>query len=630
MNTKRASILTALAGPLMAALAGAQTLGFETVKTIRQSDPLIITGAIGTQSTFYHSSTTAMASPFSTSLYGNLNISIYGVSMPFSFYYASDNSQFSYPQFSFNLTPTYKGWTLLLGERYMRFSPYVFALPFDGVGIEYHGRGSNRLRFGTFYGVLRRAVNDDPEDPSARHPQYRRTGWGIKLGYGSTRNYIDLFLFRAEDHRSSIDEVWYDQLNPLENLAFGANARVEMGRHLSLSANLAGSLFSTDTSAPLVGTTEAEKYKDIFDIRYTSNFSMAGDVTLNANWPHLNASLTYKNVQPDYTTLGVSYLSTNYQGLIASLSTNFNHVALTGSFSGQSDNLSGEQLYTTRAYIYNGNASLNIGRHLSMILAYNGYVQNQDDGLLQVTDSTRVHRVMSSYSIGPSYNFSMPGTNHNISLTGNYTTNTDLNPLYDEDSNIKTLAVGAGYSVSFRRTGSVLSANWSRQESDGYGARYSTDLYALTASRSFLAEKNLRTSATLSLTHNTMSEQSSNTSLGGMVSAGYTISKVHTFALSGSYNHYRNSNFVVESRNSTIESYRLSLSYNYTFQALHIGRKAADGKRKIESDWHHKNSSATAISKAVGRSERQQAAMRAMQARENANIRGANAYRRAL
>lgn len=629
MNTKRASILTVLTGPLMAALVSAQTLGFETIKTIRQSDPLIITGAIGTQSTFYSSSSTAMASPFSTSLYGNLNISVYGVSMPFSFYFTSDNTQFSYPQFAFNLTPTYKGWTLLLGQRYMQFSPYVFSLPFNGVGIEYRGQGSNRLRFGTFYGELRKAVNDDPEDPSARRPQYRRTGWGIKLGYGSTRNYIDLFLFRAQDHRSSIDDVWYDRINPLENIAVGVNTRLEMGKHLSLTANMAGSLYSSDISAPLIETSKAEEYRNLFDLRYTSSFSMAGDVTLSANWQHFNASLTYKNVQPDYTTLGVSYLTTNYQGLIASLSANFKHVALAGSFSGQSDNLTGDQLYTTRAYIYNGNASFNLGRHLSVLMGYNGYVQRQTDGLMQVTDSTEVHRIMSSYSIGPSYNFTALGASHNVSLTGNYTTNKDLNPMA-EDSDVKTLAVGAGYSISMRRTGAVLSANWSRQETEGYGTQYNTDLYSVSASRPFLAQKNLRTSATLSLTRNTMGEQGGNTSLGGMLSASYSLAKIHTFALSGSYNHYQNINYVSSGNIPAVETYRLSVSYNYTFQALHIGRKAEDGRRKIESDWHYSNSSASAITKAVSRSERQQAALRAIQAQENGNIRGSNAYRHKL
>ena len=68
----------------------------QDIASIAKSDPLIISGAIGTQNTFYHTSSgMGYASPLSTSLYANLNINLYGISMPFSFYYTGDNTSFS-------------------------------------------------------------------------------------------------------------------------------------------------------------------------------------------------------------------------------------------------------------------------------------------------------------------------------------------------------------------------------------------------------------------------------------------------------------------------------------------------------------------------------------------------------
>ena len=64
----------------------AQTLTQNTISTIAKSDPLIITGAVGTQNTYYHSSLgSGYRSPWANSVYANLNISVYGISMPFAF-----------------------------------------------------------------------------------------------------------------------------------------------------------------------------------------------------------------------------------------------------------------------------------------------------------------------------------------------------------------------------------------------------------------------------------------------------------------------------------------------------------------------------------------------------------------
>ena len=70
----------------------AQSLTQNSISTIAKSDPLIITGAIGTQNTFYNSSMgTGYRSPWENTLSANLNIQLYGISMPFAFYYSNNN-----------------------------------------------------------------------------------------------------------------------------------------------------------------------------------------------------------------------------------------------------------------------------------------------------------------------------------------------------------------------------------------------------------------------------------------------------------------------------------------------------------------------------------------------------------
>ncbi|MBR6647855.1 MAG: hypothetical protein IKL29_00550, partial [Bacteroidaceae bacterium] len=68
--------------------------GIYAIEDPRKKDPLIITGALGTQSTLYYSSGGSSASPLNYSMYANLNVNLYGYNMPFAFYYSSNNYSF--------------------------------------------------------------------------------------------------------------------------------------------------------------------------------------------------------------------------------------------------------------------------------------------------------------------------------------------------------------------------------------------------------------------------------------------------------------------------------------------------------------------------------------------------------
>ena len=248
----------------------------QDISQIAKSDPLIITGAVGTQNTYYHSSIgDGYASPLSNMVFLNLNISVYGISMPFSLYYSNDNLDFNYPHISFNLNPRYKNWTGYIGRGSMAYSSYVMDMSFNGIGVEYDD--GKRWRFGAFYGQLRNAINDDPSDPAARNPQYKRLGWGFKMGYGDAANYIDLYLLRAYDRLNSIDEQWQQYIAPQENIVLGLKGNVQPVKFLNITANAAASLFSTDTRADKVDNKTADRWSTVFDTRYSSMARFAGD-----------------------------------------------------------------------------------------------------------------------------------------------------------------------------------------------------------------------------------------------------------------------------------------------------------------------------------------------------------------
>ncbi|MED9906683.1 MAG: hypothetical protein UFP31_06290 [Prevotella sp.] len=388
----------------------------QDISQIAKSDPLIITGSIGTNNTYFHSSAgLGYMSPLSNSFFANLNFNIYGFSMPFSIYFSNDNLNFSYPQFSFNLSPSYKNFTAHIGQSSMPFSQYVLNMSFNGVGLEWRDK---QFRASAFYGVLRRAVNDNPDDPTARIPQYRRYGWGISAGYSKGGNSIDLYFLRAYDSESSIDERWRTRVRPQENLVLGLKGQLSYKNFLSLAANVATSAFTADRESQQVMTDEARRFDKIFETRYTSRLRFAGDATLGLTLKGFNASIFYKYIQPDYVSLGTYYTSNNYHTLGLSAGTTlFRRLTLSASFSGQEDNLAKQQLYTTRGYVYNAMASLRVSDRINVTAMYNGYLQSQGDGTAQVNDTTEIHRVLHSFSLVPTYN--LPGElfDHTISLS---------------------------------------------------------------------------------------------------------------------------------------------------------------------------------------------------------------------
>lgn len=549
----------------------------QNISEIAKSDPLIISGAVGTQNTYRYSSVgDGYGSPLSNTVYANLNISLYGFSMPFSLYYSNDNLSFNYPQISFNLTPSYKNWTGHLGQSSMAMSNYVMNMSFNGVGLEYN---SDKLRAGAFYGRLRNAINADPTDPFARTPQYKRLGWGFKVGYGSGKHYIDLYLLRAYDCENSIDELWRQQVSPQENIVVGLKGCVTPFNWLSFTANVATSVFNTDLRAPNVPV--KTDFDDIFDVKYSSLMRFAGDVNANISIKGVNASISYRMVQPDYTSLGTYYLSNNYHSLGITFGTTlFNKVSLSGTFSGQADNLSNEQLYTTCGYVYSASATARLGKGFTLTAGYNGYLQTQRDGTRAVNDSTKIHRLMSSYSLTPSYSFDTELLGHSLSLSANLTKNEDLNKFATGESDVKTTALGLSYNVDVKPIETDFTLTYSHQESKGFKSKYISDVASLGTSRSFLKEKNLNLSASVSLCYNEIERQSKSLSLGADFAASYNLKKVHMFSASAAFNKYGDVNITKTRSNLDCTDITVSLNYTYTFTLLAIKSKASKAKNE--------------------------------------------------
>lgn len=545
----------------------------QDVSDLANSNPLIMTGAIASQNTYYHSSVgEGYASPMSNTLTAKMKMQLRGLTMPFTLYYANRDNNFSHPHFMFSLNPKYKNWTGYIGQSSLSFNPYTFDMSFQGIGVEY--QQERGFRFGAFYGILNRAINDNPTDPEARSPQYKRLGWGLKAGYGSEKNYVEVYLFRAFDRPGSLHEEWREQVQAQENLVAGIRGCVTVTPWLSFTANAATSAFSTDLDASKIDVESVAKYDDIFDAKYSSLMRFAGDLNANFSFNNFNAVLSYRMVQPDYTSLGVLNLSNNYQSLGLSVATTIkNKVALSGSFSAQEDNLTNDQLYTTRAFVYSTEATANILENLSMTLSYNGYRQVQGAGTMPVNDTTRVNRVMHSLTVKPQYEIDAETLNHTFAFAGSYTQNKDLNQFATGESDVTTWSAGLTYDMLVKSIETTFSTTFSHQTSKGYDSRYTTDLLSIGASRSFLKNDNLTAGANINLCNNNITGQRHNSSIGADMTLGYVIDEVHNFTLTAGLNKYYDVNITEEGEYFNASDVNISLNYTYTFSLADLQNK---------------------------------------------------------
>ena len=550
----------------------AQTISQQTISNISKSDPLIITGAIGTSNHYYYSSGYQYASPFASSAWASMNISLYGITMPVALYYTNSEFTFNYPHIAFNLNPSYKNWQGYIGQSTMQFSSYIMNMSFNGVGIEY--KGTKGLRFGAFYGRLRNAINDDPESLDARLPQYRRTAWGFKVGYGSGPHNIDLYVMRAWDSESSVSEYWRKYISPEENLLVGLRGNTRLIKWLGLSANVATSLFTSDSRAESVDSRKLESWDKVFDAKYTSNMRFAGDVSANITLKNLNTSIYYRMVQPEYRSMGALYMSNNYQSLGISANTNlFHKISLGGNFSLQSDNLSKEQLYTNKGFVYSANASTRIGQ-VGLSARYSGYQQRQYDGAVQVSDSTRIHRIMHSIGGSATYSLQRNILTHTFTVSGGYNMNKDLNKYATGESDVKTISGAATYNVRVEPWNTDFAGTLNHQQSIGYDRKYTSDILSLTTVRTFFEENQLNVSATLNVCYNRLEKMRENMSLGGDLQVGWTLNKVHTFSLNGGIARSNDVNITDNESMYNITEVNVGFNYTYTFSLYELKRKA--------------------------------------------------------
>ena len=606
----------------------------EKVQGHIDSDPLTIGGQLGGEMnmSWNNQDIYGYSDPFAFAAYANFDIGIYGFHIPINLNLLSlsmTQFKFPHPQITLNTTPEWKKFRFHIGTSSMHFNNYTYSgLTFTGGGVEYTG---DKLRVAGFYGKLNRKTRFKDDRTAIQYfadsllginqqettqPQFDRNAWGAKIGFGSTKNYIDFSVMKAKDDIESLPVSWqYEGADSLvyrdsvikakENFTTGVSGRLSLGKWLTFNANVAMSLYTDDLTAreltseniSSVGadTTDAriksaigilDKVHGLYEARTNSQIRFAGDAGMSLSFDKFNAALTYRFVQADYTSLGANQFSQNAQGVGATANYRFLNnksiLTLTGYL--QQDNLDHRQMYTNKVTTYSANWSYSITDNLNLAASYSGVQQDQKDGTYKVNDTTRINQIMHSITVSPSYTI-FGDNEHTISLNFNNVANKNRNILSQNRSDVNTLTIGAGYDCNFTAKRIGMGINYDFSNSTAPGNDYTSHTVSGSLTYNAVKKENMALKFTGSMSFSYNVKPAGQEGYVGMaddelpVSADYTTNDFSFSARIGSSFTYKtqhsasfflstsnySENIVFGQKVSTTMDLRFNLAYSYSF-----------------------------------------------------------------
>ena len=422
--------------------------------------PLKVTGGLSATTAFYSSTgISARKKPFSYVLSGNVNISIYGYSIPLSFVVSDRNSQFRQPFNQFGLSPKYKWATLHLGYRNIRFSPYVLnGHTIYGAGVELN---PGKLRFGVVYGRFKRSVNiarkvDEPLLDTTN--TFSRKGYSVKLGVGSQNNYVDfVFLKVADDTLSLLAQDWQKATNPQANAALGISTKLRISPSIRFSADIGYSLFTKNVFATEIDDKDAQMASDyLVPVNLSSQHygALQTELTFKPS-SRFNASLKYKRIDPGYKTMGVYYMQNDVSNYTLNMGGNLwqSKIQINTSIGLESNNLRHLRKTTTKRWIGSANLNFNLNKNFGLAANYSNYSINQMGDEVQIADSIKLYQTNSQMMINPRYMIFGKKANHVFILVYNSSQLNDKNPATNQLSGFKLNNYMFNYNLNLLKSG---------------------------------------------------------------------------------------------------------------------------------------------------------------------------------
>ncbi|MEW7279193.1 hypothetical protein ABW636_11425 [Aquimarina sp. 2201CG1-2-11] len=295
------------------------------IENVGKAKPIKVSGVISANGVYYDANQNNNREPFTYFLRGNLNVSIYGFTVPISYSFTNqgDNLDYALP-FNFNrisLHPKYKWVTAHIGNVSMNFSPYTLSgHQFTGGGVDLAPPGD--FTISAMAGQLLKATPDDGDERTI--PAFSRMGYGIKVNYEKERYKVGVIGFYAKDNITSIDSVPEAKgILPKENLVVSANTEVKITNEFTLAAEYAATAITQDLRAAESNEGAKGVASVVFNNRSSTEYYKAFNAHLNYSIGRTSVGIGYERIDPGYETLGAYFFNNDFENITLHTASSF-------------------------------------------------------------------------------------------------------------------------------------------------------------------------------------------------------------------------------------------------------------------------------------------------------------------
>ena len=286
----------------------------QSLTDLKNTKPFAVNCSLGLNTAFYNASGIPdRQTPFAFGLNANATLTVYGISMPFSFiWYSNEKAGFHQPFNQFGISPTYKWLTLHLGYRNVSFSEFTLnGHTFLGAGLEAR---PGKFRLAAVYGKFNETSQYDLLMADSI-PKLTRLGWAGKIGYGTEKTFVDVSMLRIGDNKKNFvpsDNPEYPV--PAQNIALGLTSRISITSKLIFSVDGSVSFLTPNST---LGTSDTINDRlmlyasNLISINETSQRFSAVKTSLSYNFSrNVSSAIEYRRIDPGYQSMG-SYFFNN-------------------------------------------------------------------------------------------------------------------------------------------------------------------------------------------------------------------------------------------------------------------------------------------------------------------------------
>jgi hypothetical protein len=380
---------------------------------------------------------------FFWSLNGNPVLGVLGHPAPVNLMVSSQQRSISAPFSQFGISPTIKWAKFHAGVRSLHFSPFsVAGHAFLGGAVEIN---PGAFRFAVLGGRFQKAREADTTSVFRLRPQYKRLGYGFKIGVGKTRNYFDLIFFKAKDDSTSLQLTppSFGTLTPDENAVLGFATRISFSKKVFMQVDGGASLYTRDIRNGLRSETTddpdfnrlASALSGVIPIRHSTSLTFAGEAALRYQGRQFQLGLAYRRVEPEYASMGAWFFQTDIQQFTLTPSFNFKKGRTRIQFNAglQSDNLLKLKPATSERFISGVHVSLNPTETFGIDVQANNFQFSQENRYLE-TDSLRLQQSTLFLSASPHWSFRRGNQNNTVNASLTYQKRRRLQPVHPPKS----------------------------------------------------------------------------------------------------------------------------------------------------------------------------------------------------